>query len=485
MEAQQIKRTTAKSRGFYVKMKLLQQQNGKHGRPHEKSCFFRYYKWLLWLSLTLYFFSPYLLTTTTTTTTNDDDSKNDNKNNINPTFLSKTRVVSSSKSTFASRALIESTASDSRLQQPLHDQEGVLSLSKDLKIYVYELPPEYNADWLNNERCSNHLFASEVAIHRALLTSDVRTFDPYEADFFFVPVYVSCNFSTVNGFPAIGHARSLLSSAVQLISSDYPFWNRSLGSDHVFVASHDFGACFHTMENVAIADGIPGFLKRSIILQTFGIQGKHPCQDVENVLIPPYVSPESVRTTLERAPANGRRDIFAFFRGKMEVHPKNVSGRFYSKRVRTAIWRKYGGDRKFYLQRHRFAGYQSEIVRSVFCLCPLGWAPWSPRLVESVVLGCVPVIIADDIRLPFPEAVRWPEISLTVAERDVGKLGMILEHVAATNLTAIQKNLMDPFVRRALLFNNQIEQGDATWQVLSALANKLDRSYIRSRDSTQ
>ena len=82
---------------------------------------------------------------------------------------------------------------------------------------------------------------------------------------------------------------------------------------------------------MAIADGIPGFLKRSIILQTFGVQGKHPCQDVENVLIPPYVSPDSVRTTLERAPPNGRRDIFAFFRGKMEVHPKNVSGRFYSK----------------------------------------------------------------------------------------------------------------------------------------------------------
>ncbi|EXC31802.1 putative glucuronoxylan glucuronosyltransferase IRX7 [Morus notabilis] len=466
---QQIKRTQ-KNRGFYVRMKLLQH---KHGRPHEKSCFFRYYKWLLWLSLTLYFFSPYLITTTTNTNTND---------NKNPTFLSKTRVVSAS-----SRALIEFTGSDSQshILQQTHDQQGLLSSLKDLKIYVYDLPPKYNTDWLNNERCSNHLFASEVAIHRALLTSDVRTFDPYEADLFFVPIYVSCNFSTVNGFPAIGHARSLLSSAVNLISSEYPFWNRTLGSDHVFVASHDFGACFHTMENVAIADGIPGFLKKSIILQTFGVKGKHPCQDVENVVIPPYVSPESVRTTLQRAPANGGRDIFAFFRGKMEVHPKNVSGRFYSKRVRTAIWRKYGGDGRFYLQRHRFAGYQSEIVRSVFCLCPLGWAPWSPRLVESVVLGCVPVIIADDIRLPFPEAVRWAEISLTVAERDVGKLGMIMEHVASTNLTAIQKNLMDPTVRRALLFNNQIEQGDATWQVLSALANKLDRSYRRSMASSQ
>jgi hypothetical protein len=116
-------------------------------------------------------------------------------------------------------------------------------------VFIYDLPPKYNTNWLTNSRCKTHLFASEVAIHRALLTSDVRTFDPYDADFFFVPVYVSCNFSTVNGFPAIGHARSLISSAVKLISTEYPFWNRSRGSDHVFVASHDFGSCFHTLVN--------------------------------------------------------------------------------------------------------------------------------------------------------------------------------------------------------------------------------------------
>lgn len=116
-----------------------------------------------------------------------------------------------------------------------------------MKVYVYDLPSKYNTDWLSNERCSSHLFASEVAIHRALMSSEIRTLEPWEADFFFVPVYVSCNFSKVNGFPAIGHARSLMASAVNHISEQLPFWNRSLGSDHVFVASHDFGSCFHTM----------------------------------------------------------------------------------------------------------------------------------------------------------------------------------------------------------------------------------------------
>lgn len=438
-------------------MRILQ-----HRRQIEKG-YYRYrccFKWVLWVSLSCYFFTCFFV------------SQNPQPGNSS---VSKNRV-SVSKHKLVSHALVESLNGTTSKQRSSHQ-----GLFNNLKVYIYDLSPKYNSDWLSNERCSTHLFASEVAIHKALSNSDVRTLDPNEADFFFVPVYVSCNFSTINGFPAIGHARSLIKSAIDLVSLELPFWNRSNGSDHVFVASHDFGSCFHTLEDVAIADGVPKFLKNSIILQTFGVTYKHPCQDVDNIVIPPYISSESIRTTLEKSPARGQRDIFAFFRGKMELHPKNVSGRYYSKRVRTVIWRSYNGDQKFYLKRERFAGYQSEIARSIFCLCPLGWAPWSPRLVESVVLGCVPVIIADGIRLPFPSAVKWPEISITVAEKDVRKLGAILEHVAATNLSAIQRNLMDPAVKRALLFNDHLQEGDATWQVLYGLSRKLSRSHRRMR----
>ena len=55
-----LHKTAPNSRGYYVKMKLLH----KHGRSHhqqEKNCFYKYYKWLLWLSLSLYFFTSYLI----------------------------------------------------------------------------------------------------------------------------------------------------------------------------------------------------------------------------------------------------------------------------------------------------------------------------------------------------------------------------------------------------------------------------------------
>lgn len=225
---------------------------------------------------------------------------------------------------------------------------------------------------------------------------------------------------------------------------------------------------------MAIADGIPDFLKRSILLQTFGVQGPHVCQEAEHVVIPPHVPPEVALEILELEKT--RRDIFAFFRGKMEVHPKNISGRFYSKKVRTELLQRYGRNSKFYLKRKRYDNYRSEMARSLFCLCPLGWAPWSPRLVESVLLGCIPVIIADNIRLPFPSVLRWSDISLQVAEKDVASLEKVLDHVVATNLTVIQKNLWDPVKRKALVFNRRLEEGDATWQVLRELEVLLDRS---------
>uniref|UniRef100_A0A8I7B7V9 Exostosin GT47 domain-containing protein n=2 Tax=Hordeum vulgare subsp. vulgare TaxID=112509 RepID=A0A8I7B7V9_HORVV len=343
-----------------------------------------------------------------------------------------------------------------------------------VRIHVYDLPSRFNRDWAAADpRCGRHLFAAEVALHHAL--PSVR---PEDADLFFVPVYVSCNFSTPNGFPSLSHARGLLADAVALLRRDMPYWNRSAGADHVFVASHDFGACFHPMEDVAIADGIPEFLKRSILLQTFGVHGPHVCQEAEHVVIPPHVPPEVALELPE--PEKAQRDIFAFFRGKMEVHPKNISGRFYSKKVRTELLHHYGRNSKFYLKRKRYDDYRSEMARSLFCLCPLGWAPWSPRLVESVLLGCVPVIIADNIRLPFPSVLRWPDISLQVAEKDVASLETVLDHVVATNLSVIQKNLWDPVKRKGLVFNRPMQEGDATWQVLRELETLLDRSQSRS-----
>ncbi|RRT80487.1 hypothetical protein B296_00008404, partial [Ensete ventricosum] len=399
------------------------------------------------------------------------------------------------------------------------------------KVYVYELPSRYNKDWLSDPRCGSHLFASEVAIHEALLGYPGRAVDPDDADFFFVPVYVSCNFSTPNGFPSLHHARPLLSSAVDFVSSRFPFWNRSHGRDHVVVASHDYGACFHAMVTINYPVLLFGFAylcgltHGSTMLagrccdggRDTGVLGEvdHPA-DVRGAVAAPLPasrarsdsslraaghrrraagaregqaqhlrllsrqdggpSQERQRPLLRQVTMNSRRQEETMSSSRVIADDYMVSDG--CRRVRTEIWRRYNANPRFRLQRKRSGDYRAEMARSVFCLCPLGWAPWSPRLVESVALGCVPVIIADNIRLPFPEAVRWPEISVTVAEADVGRLEATLDHVAATNLSAIQRNLWDPARRRALLFHRPMEQGDATWHVLRALEGMRPRRRL-------
>lgn len=145
------------------------------------------------------------------------------------------------------------------------------------------------------------------------------------------------------------------------------------------------------------------------------------------------------------------------------------------------IYKRFSRNKRlFYLKRHRADNYQQELLRSTFCLCPLGWAPWSPRIVEAVTYGCVPVIIADNITLPYSHAIDWSKISLTVREHDITKLDKILLNVAATNLTAIQRNLWKEENRRGLLFTEPSVQGDASWHIFDRLSTKLDRSTRRN-----
>lgn len=114
-----------------------------------------------------------------------------------------------------------------------------------LKVFVYELPSKYNKKILQKDpRCLNHMFAAEIYMHRFLLSSPVRTLNPEEADWFYTPVYTTCDL-TPNGLPLPFKSPRMMRSAIQLISSNWPYWNHTEGADHFFVVPHDFAACFH------------------------------------------------------------------------------------------------------------------------------------------------------------------------------------------------------------------------------------------------
>jgi hypothetical protein len=66
----------------------------------------------------------------------------------------------------------------------------------------------------------------------------VRTLDPEEAEFFFVPIYPECYLFRENqraGKDALRNTNRWFRSMLQIVTHQLPYWNRTQGRDHVFV----------------------------------------------------------------------------------------------------------------------------------------------------------------------------------------------------------------------------------------------------------
>ncbi|KAE9608615.1 hypothetical protein Lal_00020753 [Lupinus albus] len=351
-----------------------------------------------------------------------------------------------------------------------------------LKVFVYELPSKYNKKILQKDpRCLTHMFAAEIFMHRFLLSSPVRTLNPEEADWFYTPVYTTCDL-TPNGLPLPFKSPRMMRSAIQLISSNWPYWNRTEGADHFFVTPHDFGACFHYQEEKAIERGILPLLQHATLVQTFG-QRNHVCLKDGSITIPPYAPPQKMHVHL--IPEKTPRSIFVYFRGLFYDVGNDPEGGYYARGARAAVWENFKDNPLFDISTDHPTTYYEDMQRAVFCLCPLGWAPWSPRLVEAVVFGCIPVIIADDIVLPFADAIPWEDIGVFVNEEDVAQLDTILTSIPPEVILRKQRLLANPSMKQAMLFPQPAKPGDAFHQVLNGLARKLphDRSlFLKTRD---
>lgn len=54
----------------------------------------------------------------------------------------------------------------------------------------------------------------------------------------------------------------------------------------------------------------------------------------------------------------------------------------------------------------------SFVIRSVFCLSPAGDTPSSARLFDAIVSGCIPVIVSDEVELPFEGILDYRKVCL-------------------------------------------------------------------------
>ena len=287
-----------------------------------------------------------------------------------------------------------------------------------VRIYVYDLPPKYNVHLAAHFKFSSSgrwddswLYGLDILIHRWLLHSPYRTLDPKEADFFFVPCYISLGFYDFEFglYWLSGRGFNFVREAFDYVQATWPHWNQSKGADHLFVMTNDKGGTF--------ARAAVKALEKSTILSQWGWRRPHIFRPDQDVVLPPilkvsslldaspFLGDDTSASTLDAAAATSaasgaaQQQLLLSFIGS--IRPKN---RGYSFGVRQKIFKLYNSTPGFLLRDLRGESVQGVhrrmeqpefldiLHRSKFCLAPAGMG-FSTRVYESIAQGCVPLII--------------------------------------------------------------------------------------------
>ena len=114
--------------------------------------------------------------------------------------------------------------------------------------------------------------------------------------------------------------------------------------------------------------------------------------------------------------------------------------------------------------------YEQLLGNSKFCLHVRGTRVVSPRLIEVMVFGCVPVIIADGYELPLAWLLDWDSFSIRVAEDEYERLPQLLDEANWSLMHENLRKVVGFFVyHRTPLF------GDAFWTTMLGVWRQIKR----------
>ncbi|GMI95267.1 hypothetical protein like AT1G74680 [Hibiscus trionum] len=312
-----------------------------------------------------------------------------------------------------------------------------------LRVYMYDLPSEFHFGLLGWKGKPNKVWpeindsnripaypgglnlqhSMEYWLTLDLLSSNlpsvvrpcaaIRVTNSSQADIIFVPFFASLSYnrhSKLQGKEKVSVNKLLQNKLVKFLTAQNE-WKRFGGKDHLIVAHHP--------NSMLDARGELG--SAMFVLADFG---RYPVEiaNIEKDVIAPYRHVVKTIPSADSAPFE-KRPILVFFQG--------------------AIYRKDGGTIRqelYYLLKDEkdvhfaFGTIQGNGVKqaghgmasSKFCLNIAGDTPSSNRLFDAIVSHCVPVIISDEIELPFEDVIDYSEICIFVRGSDAVKKGYLI-----------------------------------------------------------
>jgi len=134
-----------------------------------------------------------------------------------------------------------------------------------------------------------------------------------------------------------------------------------------------------------------------------------------DIVVPPYLHLQQHISDDDQP--TGKKDSLAFFCGAIKSDKPG-----YSFGVRQNLFRLYKDDAEIKVMEGFIPSYIQEMKATSYCLAPPGHAQWSLRMVEAVMLGCVPVLFNENNVLPWEHLVDYKMFSLNLPRQDIPQL---------------------------------------------------------------
>eukprot|EP00798_Chlamydomonas_sp_ICE-L_P029684 gene29684-5097_t len=297
----------------------------------------------------------------------------------------------------------------------LLDGKGYRPNKKGPSVYVYEIPPEFHVK-LNIHHVDRPPL--HLAIYERLLSSGHRTWDGANADYYYLPV-------TSRALKK----EKLLMPVLEFINQNWPYWNETKGARHLIPVEGDVGTCELPL-NVRM------LTFRSTYLQFWGLYDYHPawnhifhnripCFVPGRDIVVPFMAMSShdrgvIETPLRPDNPKRKRNMTFFFSGGI-----CGSGRYGQ------IWEEFHG-RPGWKVVTKTDDMSGDYATSHFCLAAPGGG-WGKRGIVSSMYGCIPVSATDFLHEAFEPELDWGRFSIRVAQRDIPKLGSLLDDLVANN----------------------------------------------------
>ncbi|KAF5729206.1 Exostosin family protein isoform 1 [Tripterygium wilfordii] len=348
-----------------------------------------------------------------------------------------------------------------------HDYAQRLSVVKDtfsgkssrVKVYMYDLPKTFTYGIIEHHAMARgslnapvhdvstlkypgHQHMGEWYFFADLLRPEfervgspvVKVTDPEDADLFYVPVFSSLslivNTGRTEGSSLFkGYSDEDMQDALVEWLESQQYWKRNSGWDHVIIAG-DPNALYRVIDKVKNA---------VLLVSDFGRLRPDQGSLVKDVIMP-YA--HRINTYTGDLGVENRKTLLFFMGNRYRKEGGKIRDLLFKVLEKEeGVTIKHGTQSR----ENRRAASQG-MHTSKFCLNPAGDTPSACRLFDSIVSLCIPVIVSDDIELPFEDVIDYKKIALFVETSDALKLGYLvkmLRSVTPEKILEFQKELRE------------------------------------------